>query len=534
MSKLNLSHLIAYNRNILTRLESRLPKALQGRRFLLAGGMGAIVAVIAITLSFSGSPQKSTNGPTAAARRGPMTVSVTETGEVQAEKKLNISNELQWPVVIKSVVSEGTVVKEGDVVVEFECKELVDSIEQQELTITSSDNSYVQARENLQLKTKTIDRDRSRAQQALEDSKKNLERYTECDWPIQLNNARSEVALQQQNLHLAKAKLEFKLKANADPELGTPYSQNDIEAEKLGVDRLEQGYQRAVSELDKIQKYDYPTWLARLKIAVDDAGLELEKVRIDTEGQLRVAQADEKAKKSAMDRAKRKLEELQDNQAKLVNKATKEGLVVYSNESARWGSSQTPVEVGSKIEQRRQLMFIPDMTTLEVKTKVNEDIIDQVRPGLEAFVRFDARPDRTFKGKIKKVAPLPDSKDRWLNPNIKVFEVIILLDEQMEGLKPNMTCQVEMVLARLDDVLTVPVAAVFTEQEQRFCHVVKSGESNTVPVKIGRINNEQVEIISGLNAGDTVMLAPPASTGSTERASGMPMVARGSPVRMKK
>ena len=72
-----------------------------------------------------------------------------------------------------------------------------------------------------------------------------------------------------------------------------------------------------------------------------------------------------------------------------------------------------------------------------------------------------------------------------------------------------MTAQVELVLARLVDVLSVPVAAVFTEQEKTFCYRVNGGRPEQVNVKVGRMNDKRVEIASGLAKGDRVLLAPP-------------------------
>ena len=61
----------------------------------------------------------------------------------------------------------------------------------------------------------------------------------------------------------------------------------------------------------------------------------------------------------------------------------------------------------------------------------------------------------------------------------KVFSVIVKLDQRVEGLKPGMTAEVELVLARLVDVLSVPVAAVFTEQEKTYCWRLDGGPSGS-------------------------------------------------------
>ena len=66
----------------------------------------------------------------------------------------------------------------------------------------------------------------------------------------------------------------------------------------------------------------------------------------------------------------------------------------------------------------------------------------------------------------------------------------------------------------------VPVAVVFVEQEKTFCYVVSGGRVRRAPVKVGRMNDQDLEIASGLNEGDEVLLVPP----SSEALSGAPVM----------
>jgi hypothetical protein len=72
-----------------------------------------------------------------------------------------------------------------------------------------------------------------------------------------------------------------------------------------------------------------------------------------------------------------------------------------------------------------------------------------------------------------------------------------------------MTTEVEVELARLDNVLYVPVAAVFSSGGKTFCYRVEDGDYEKVYVTLGRMNSTQVQILSGLKEGEEVLLAPP-------------------------
>ena len=461
-------------------------------------------------------------GPTIEVKRGEMVVTMKEGGELRADSRTVISNELRWPVVIQEVVAEGTLVKEGDTIIQFECRELDESITQQELALTSADNTYTQAHENLQLRSKELDNKVRKAEQAIIDAEEDEKRYVEGDWPVQKNEADSAIQIAQRDLALAKAKLDFKLKVNEDKELNSPYSANEIEAEKLGVQRLELSLEKAQSNKMILLKYTNPRQIRKLKMGVEDAELDLERTRLEAKTQLRVAEAAEEAAKAKLEMQTEKLAEYREDEGKLLVKAERTGLVVYDTGGSRYRPSEVTIEVGARITSRQQLMIIPDMDSLLVRTRVYESMINQVRPGQKAFIYLDARGDVTLTGTVSRVAVLPDSQDHWSRSAVKVYQVHITFDEPVSSLnlKPSMTAQVELELARLKDVLSVPVAAVHSKGKQAYCWRVRGGEAKAVPIQVGRMNERRVEVRAGLEAGDAVLLVPPETGEETKQEPG--------------
>ena len=490
-----------------------------GRYALAAGALVLAIAGAAWALFGRSAASDDTvvAGPTAVVARGNLIVSVTETGEVTAAKRTVISNEIRWPVVIQWLVEEGEVVKKGDRIIVFECRELIDAIESKRLTVTNSKNSYLQAVESVELDKKEQDNLVRKAIQAVEDAKADLQKYIEADGPMKLADANSAIHTARRDLALAEDKLNFKLKVNADKELNSPFSDNEIEAEKLSVEKLKIALQKALATHDKLRKYDDPRERKTLAMAVEDANLALARAKHTARSKIMTAEADRETAKISLDLQTKQLDELEDDANKLVTCAEEEGLVVYDVGGNRWRANDTVVEVGAKISPRQQLMIIPDMTTLLVKTKVYEAIVDQVKLGLKAHVRFDSRPDVPIPARVGKVAVLPDSQHRWLNPGVKVFKVDIELGQDVPDLKPGMTAQVEIELNRLRNVLSVPVATVFTEQEKTYCYRLADGRMERVEVQVGKMNDTHVQILSGLVEGDRVLLTPPVSV---ERASG--------------
>lgn len=478
------------------------------RWILLAGVCLLIIAAGVFLWATPWRDDVISSGPTASVRQGPMTVSVVESGELKSERRKVISNELRWPVIIKEVVAEGTRVQKGQTIIEFECKELIEAIEQEELQVTTAKNNYTQAEQNFSLKKEEVDNNILKAERALQEAGENKTLYIEHEHPIKLYDLESQRQLAQEDLRLAQKRLDFMLEVNARPNLESPYSKSEIETRTLTVDRLKNSLRKSKLGLDKFKQYDHNRKLRELREAIDDKTLALKRAKLEANKQVMIAQSNLQASKRHLEMREKRLKDLREDEKKLVVKVEKEGLVVYST-----GHRQDVVLAkGEKINPRQQLMIIPDMSTLEIRTRVYEAMIDKVKLSLPAIIRLDSKPDETFTGTVSKVAVLPNSQNRWLNPHLKVFDVTVKFDKPPVDLKPGMTCKVELILAELKNVLSVPVAAVFAEKDTIRCYRCVDGRVTPVNVVVGQMNARRVEIVSGLNQGDVVLLAPPDET----------------------
>ncbi len=455
-------------------------------------------------------------GETAQVTRGPMRVTLNTSGETEAEDKEIIRNELPWNATIRFVVPDGSPVKEGEKVLEFECNALEEAVEREELATDSSHEAFLRIQRNLELKKKELANMLASAIQAVKDSKADLKRYRQGEYPIKLAEHRQEIALAERDRRLAEEKLNFKKEINADPKLGSPYSENDLKAEQLSVDRLKLAETKAKSKLDMLVEYDHPREIQRLEAAVASSELGLERARIEYQAELQISETELKYKEKSWQDHKTKYEEFQDMwDNKRIVRAAKTGFVVY--DSWPWWRN-IKVAVGEDVRPRHQLMIIPNVSSIRVQTKVYESMIEQVKARMQSeqridcLIRLDAFPSRVYTGYVDWVAPQPEQQDRR-NRDIKVFKVAIEFDgdAQQLDLKTKMSAKIEMILDELDEVLQVPVAAVFPEGENYFAYRVSDGGWQKVQVTVGGSNAKRVQILSGLEAGDIVRLTRPSS-----------------------
>ena len=121
----------------------------------------------------------------------------------------------------------------------------------------------------------------------------------------------------------------------------------------------------------------------------------------------------------------------------------------------------------------------------------------------------DAVPDQPLQGEVTKVGVLPDSQNRWMSPDLKVYLTTISIEGTKDWLKPGMTAKVEIMVDHLNDVIYVPLQAVTALDGHQVCHVSRGAKTEPRTVEIGQFNDEFIEIKSGLKVGEKVLLRPP-------------------------
>jgi HlyD family secretion protein len=146
-----------------------------------------------------------------------------------------------------------------------------------------------------------------------------------------------------------------------------------------------------------------------------------------------------------------------------------------------------------------------DINQVYVQGKVDEADIAHVYMDQPARIKVESFRERTFNGKVTKIAPLGVQKD-----NVTTFEVRVSIDNPGGELKANMTANAEILLDEHKGVLTVPENAVMYDNQKNASVQVPDSKqkdgTRKVPVKVGLSNGSVTEIVSGLKEGEQVVL----------------------------
>jgi len=481
-------------------------------------------------------------------RRDDLTITVTESGSTKASQTIDIRSEVYGEATIISLIPEGTYITQEDVnagklLVELDSSSLKERLKEEEKGLASDEARLTEEQENYHIQQNQNESDITAAQLAVKFALMDLQKYlgetvaqkvlektspdpnsnfditsllanNDPNDPNSLSGGSSQQLKQlKDSILLAEGQLE---KANDKLE-GTQklydanyVSELDLKGDKLDVERSRVQKESAVEALKLYRRYDFPKEAERYLSDYKEAERELVRTRARTRS--RMAQAQARLSNAEEDVAESR-EDVQ-RRTKQVDactiRAPAPGLVVYGTSGEPWRERERgPVREGGKVYQRQTIISLPNTSEIIVEIRVHETSVDKVRPGQHATITVDAFPDKTFQGEVLKVAPLPDPQQGFLNPDVKVYTTKVSMEGSHDYVRPGMSAKVEILVDQLDDVLIVPVQVVAIREGKKLCYVMDSDTPQPRAVSTGAFNDIFVEIISGLEEGEQVLLNPP-------------------------
>ncbi|GMU37054.1 MAG: efflux RND transporter periplasmic adaptor subunit [Phycisphaerae bacterium] len=438
------------------------------------------------------------------ATRRSFTVSLQEKGELKAASSREVKCEVEGRSTVIFLLGEGTSVKEGDELVRLASNEIEDNVRQQQLQLTSAEAARDAAETDLIIQRQQNKSDIEQAKLKVDLAKLDLEKYRLGDWDVAQRDA--DIAIDQARMTLERAKEEFL----ASKDL---FEKKYITATEYRQDEFEK--RRAEWELEKAEKakwllfeYTHKMDIQTKESAVTEAESELERVEKNAEAEERAKVVALNSREQELQLIRNKLAQLTRQRDNCIIKAPSSGLVVYAaTSSGRFMSNEDQVKEGATVYERQTLMTIVDTNRMNVLLRVHESKTSRVAVGQIARVQVEGVPGEVFEGSVIRIGTLAESQNRWINPDLKEYEVEIELNETGVPLKPGVTTIAEILVGHVEGVLAIPVQCVFGKGGKSF--VFKVGDDGVQPaeVRTGVSNAQWIEIKDGLSDGDEVLLA---------------------------
>jgi HlyD family secretion protein len=270
---------------------------------------------------------------------------------------------------------------------------------------------------------------------------------------------------------------------------------NEIEAESPDVAFARRNHERA-RQLSE-QKLVSQSQLDEAKTALEQA----ENRQRAATGQLVIAQARVTEATANVAQARAAVERAQEELANATIRAPIRGTVLSRD-----------LEVGSPVSSILNLganatliMTLGDIDRVFVRGKVDEADIGRVQLGQSARITTETFRDKVFEGRVTQISPIGVEKD-----NVTTFQVEVSIDNPGKELKANMSANAEILLEQFPNSLLMPEAAVIYDAEKRPYVNVADPASKTgrrrVPIRVGVGNGTRIQVLSGVKAGDKVVL----------------------------
>ena len=184
-----------------------------------------------------------------------------------------------------------------------------------------------------------------------------------------------------------------------------------------------------------------------------------------------------------------------------------EGTVLRKD--AEVGEIVAPSSAGGGLT-RTAIVTMADLTTLEVEVDVNEAYIAQIRGGQAARITLDAYPDTSFSGRVRQVVPTADRQKATVQVKVAILDHDSRILPEM-GAKVLFENEGRGELHVAPRRVFVPSAAlVQSDGGGARVWVIERGRVSSRPVDLGPPREDQTEVRSGLEGGESVVLNPPA------------------------
>jgi len=162
-----------------------------------------------------------------------------------------------------------------------------------------------------------------------------------------------------------------------------------------------------------------------------------------------------------------------------------------------------PVKPGSYVSNGQLLAQIYEPGKVRLRAYVDESDLGKIKEQQPVRIEWDGLPNRQWTGRVARRAEQVGTLD-----NRSVGQVLCSIDGDPEELIPNLNVDVEITTAVKQNALVVPRSAVFSNNGEPAVLLVEGTRTLTKPVAMGLVTPQQVEILSGIHEGDSIVLYP--------------------------
>jgi multidrug efflux pump subunit AcrA (membrane-fusion protein) len=164
-------------------------------------------------------------------------------------------------------------------------------------------------------------------------------------------------------------------------------------------------------------------------------------------------------------------------------------------------------EVGDRLFPGLLFVKVMDTDNMQIEAQINQAESHEFKIGMKAKVGLDAFPGLELTGTVYSIGAL--AKAGTQGQYVRNIPLMVRVNGSHQQLIPDLSGYADVVLEEAENVIQVPLAAVFAEQGQDYVYVKTGASFEKRPVRLGLRNFTHAEVLDGLNAGEEVALESP-------------------------
>ncbi len=248
----------------------------------------------------------------------------------------------------------------------------------------------------------------------------------------------------------------------------------------------------------------------RIDVGISEGELGQVKTTINSHG---ISQeADLKRLEHRKDKAVRDMERTRSYLSKMVLRAPSDGIVnLLPNfrSQGSFGSSPPAFKEGDRAWTGAAIAEIPDLSAMRIELKLDEVDRGKLKLGQQIRINVDAVPDKDFVAELDWISPIAQVVYRGMGLSEKSFPARATLKNLDPRLRPGMSASAEVVIESAADALLIPIRASFTLNGKPAVYVQRGQNFTLRPIEVGRRNETDMVVVSGVKEGEAVALENP-------------------------
>jgi len=362
---------------------------------------------------------------------------VREVGSLETVRATEIHCEVKGQATLISIVPEGTQVKQGDLLVEFDDSKLQDRLAASKIALESAAAAVVAAKQDLEQAQQQGSLNLTIARQALALVAVEQERVLGKNGTLALELLEVQSALEVARLRLMAA--EKRLVGMDESDVHYAELQLVMKEAQAAI-RLGDARQQLLTGVETRKRK------LQSQLALAEAEQEVKSRAAEQLGLVRSAEANLRATSAAEQVQKKQVADIEEQIKRCKIHAPQAGTVMHVR-AMNGRTGRQALAAGSTVRERQPLLRLPDLSEWQMRVSVNESRIARVRVGAPARVSLDAIPGEVFQGKVKRVSATPEPA-MWFEADVQRYAVTVSLDQQPEFARFGLTGEVEIRLPK--------------------------------------------------------------------------------------